>query len=100
MNLPSGDYYLEVTGQPGAGRRRITGLDGARLILDRSLIPEGLPAQGMRVNIVVRLSRPFMDPARCIGCGMCEHECPVAGQRAIRVYSENESRSRQERMTL
>jgi ferredoxin len=49
---------------------------------------------------VVRLQRPFMDPARCIGCGMCEHECPVSGRRAIRVYSENESRSRPGRMLI
>jgi ferredoxin len=46
----------------------------------------------------VRLQRPFMDPAKCTGCGMCEHECPVSGLRAIRVYSENESRSRRGRM--
>jgi ferredoxin len=52
-----------------------------------------LTAEKMQVNIAVRLERPFVDPARCIGCGMCEHECPVAGQRAIRVFSENESRA-------
>jgi ferredoxin len=98
--LASGDYYLRGAGQPEAALRRITGLDGSRLILDRPLAKEGFPAEGARVDIVVRLSRPFVDPARCIGCGMCEHECPVAGLRAIRVYSENESRSRPGRMLL
>jgi ferredoxin len=48
----------------------------------------------------VRLSRPFVDAARCIGCGMCEHECPVSGRRAIRVYSENESRSGSGRLLI
>jgi ferredoxin len=48
----------------------------------------------------VRLQRPHVDPAKCIGCGMCEHECPIAGRRAIRVYSENESRSRTGRMLI
>ncbi len=62
--------------------------------------PLAFPAKGGRVDIVVKLSRPFVDAARCIGCGMCEHECPVSGQRAIRVYSENESRSRRGRMLI
>ncbi|MBF0203603.1 MAG: 4Fe-4S binding protein [Desulfamplus sp.] len=45
-------------------------------------------------NVKVELQRPFIDPSRCIGCGVCEHECPVRGKRAIRVTAENESRSR------
>jgi ferredoxin len=93
VNLASGDYYLRGSGQPEAGLRRITGQAGAGLTLARPLAAGGLAAAGARVDIVVRLERPFMDPARCIGCGMCEHECPVSGLRAIRVYSENESRS-------
>jgi ferredoxin len=99
-NLASGDYYLRGTGQPEAALRRINGFSGARLILERPLAGEGLPASGARVDIVVRLPRPFVDAARCIGCGMCEHECPVSGRRAIRVYSENESRSRPGRMLI
>jgi ferredoxin len=94
VNLASGDYYLRGTGQPEAALRRITGLAGVGLTLERP------PAAGGRVDIVVRLSRPFVDAARCIGCGMCEHECPVSGQRAIRVYSENESRSRSGRLLI
>jgi polyferredoxin/ferredoxin len=90
-NLAGGDYYLRLTGEPDTALRRINGAAGTRLTLERPL--EGLEAAGGRVDLVVRLQRPFVDPARCIGCGMCEHECPVAGRRAIRVYSENESRS-------
>jgi polyferredoxin len=100
VNLASGDYYLRGTGQPEAALRRITGLAGVGLTLERPLAADGLAAAGARVDIVVRLSRPFVDAARCIGCGMCEHECPVSGQRAIRVYSENESRSRSGRMLI
>jgi ferredoxin len=48
----------------------------------------------------VRLQQPLVDPARCIGCGVCEHECPVSGQRAIRVTAENESRSAKRSLLL
>jgi polyferredoxin len=100
LNLASGDYYLRATGQPEAALRRITGFAGTRLTLARPMAGEGHLASGARVDIVVRLQRPFVDAAKCIGCGMCEHECPVSGRRAIRVYSENESRSRRGRMLL
>jgi formate hydrogenlyase subunit 6/NADH:ubiquinone oxidoreductase subunit I len=43
--------------------------------------------------VQVRLQRPVVDPARCIGCGVCEHECPMSGLRAIRVTADNETRS-------
>jgi len=99
-NIVSGDYYLRPTGASATALRRITGLAGVGLIPERPLTGEDLSAAGGRVDIVVRLARPYMDAARCIGCGMCEHECPVSGQRAIRVYSENESRSRSGRMLI
>jgi polyferredoxin len=100
VNFASGDYYVRGAGQPEPALRRITGAGGVRLILDRPLDQKGLQAEGARVDIVVRLARPFVDAAKCIGCGMCEHECPVSGLRAIRVYSENESRSRPGRMLI
>jgi polyferredoxin len=99
VNLGSGDYYLRVAGQPGAALRRIIGFSGNRLTLEEPLAVAGTQVfWGAKVDILVRLQRPFVDPARCTGCGMCEHECPVSGLRAIRVYSENESRSRRGRM--
>ena len=50
------------------------------------------PEAGGIVDIKVRLASPFVDPDLCIGCGICEHECPVMGIKAIRVTAENESR--------
>ncbi|MBF0467959.1 MAG: 4Fe-4S binding protein [Desulfamplus sp.] len=54
---------------------------------------------GDKIVIQVRLQRPLIDPARCTGCGVCEHECPVKGKRAIRVTAENESRHRSHMLT-
>jgi ferredoxin len=100
LNLTSGDYFLRRAGRPEAAPWRITTVSGPRITLDRPLPGEDLAAAGGRVDILVRLQRPHVDPARCIGCGMCEHECPISGRRAIRVYSENESRSRAGRMLI
>ena len=58
-----------------------------------------MPAAGSSIAIQVRLQRPYVDPALCTGCGICEHECPVSGKRAIRVTAENESRNRRHSLT-
>lgn len=42
---------------------------------------------------VVEVHRPRVHPERCIGCGLCQHECPVNDLAAIRVTSAGESRS-------
>jgi ferredoxin len=95
--LGTGDYFLQPAGRPGARRRiRANAADAV------SLYPEGdwRPATGEAVEVVVRLQQPVVDPARCIGCGVCEHECPVSGLRAIRVTAENESRSAKRSLLL
>ncbi len=40
----------------------------------------------------VRLRQPFVVENLCIGCGICEHKCPIQGEAAIRVTSAGESR--------
>ncbi len=40
-----------------------------------------------------KLHRPQVDPDLCIGCGLCQHECPVNDLAAIRVHSAGESRA-------
>ena len=80
--------------------RRITAVSGTRLTLAGNPPWEAPAAVGDELQIVVKLQRPFVDAKRCIGCGVCEHECPVSGLRAIRVSAENESRARRGRMLL
>lgn len=35
----------------------------------------------------VTLQRPRVDHTRCIGCGICEFQCPLTGPAAIRIYA-------------
>jgi ferredoxin len=96
----TGDFFLRIA-RDNSERRYPIGTN-----TDRSIIlPEGLRLDdplvpGSPVDIQVRLQRPQVDLERCIGCGICEHECPVSGRRAIRVTAENESRSRKRSLLL
>ena len=58
------------------------------------------------VNVTTRwggtleLKRPYIDPDRCIGCGICEHECPVKDDPAVYVTAIGETRSKDRSLLL
>jgi ferredoxin len=54
--------------------------------------------QPARAGGVVLLQRPYVDPALCTGCGLCENRCPTGEQAAIRVSSVGESRDPRNRL--
>jgi ferredoxin len=35
----------------------------------------------------IQLQKPQVNKELCIGCGICEHQCPQGGEAAVRVYS-------------
>jgi translation initiation factor RLI1 len=35
----------------------------------------------------VVLQRPYVVKELCIGCGICEHQCPMGGDAAIQVFA-------------
>lgn len=46
----------------------------------------------LRDGKTLTLKQPFVDPNRCIGCGICENVCVFKDRPAIRVTSANETR--------
>lgn len=91
-SLGSGDFFLVGPAGP-ENALRITGHQANRIELADDPALAAL-RQEASAAVHVRLQQPFVDPLRCIGCGVCQHECPVSGRAAIRVTSENETRSR------
>ena len=89
----SGDYFCLVRGADAPQLRRIAENTASTITIDAATPWAQAPAPGATAEIQVRLLRPYLDLEFCIGCGVCEHECPVIGLKAVRVTAENESRS-------
>jgi len=95
----SGDYFLSVKRRNDAQPARLTAATANTVTVTDNPILE-TAERGDSITLLVRLQLPYVDPQSCIGCGVCEHECPVKGKRAIRVTAENESRERRHRLIL
>ncbi len=95
----TGDYFLALDRNRSLPPARIIdiGSGGINLAANSWV---GAARKEDRLTLLVRLQLPFVDPAHCIGCGVCEHECPVKGRRAIRVTAENETREKAHRLLL
>ena len=96
----TGDYFCTVTGSLDRRRRLIIANSSRSLTVDAKVPFEVPPPAQHKVSIQIRLQQPYVDPKLCIGCGVCEHECPVLGKRAIRVTAENESRAREHALLI
>jgi ferredoxin len=91
--LATGDYYVMTTHGEKKHRWRIAQNTSTSVTVAASESLHAAPELESYISIQVKLQRPYVDPKLCIGCGICEHECPVSGKRAIRVTAENETRS-------
>lgn len=49
---------------------------------------------------IVVLNRPYIRPELCIGCGICQHECPVIDDPAVYVTAVGETRSKDRSLLL
>ncbi len=96
----TGDYFIVVLPSADHRPRQIVSSWERGLRIADGLSFESPPLPGSRVEIQIRLQQPYVDPKQCIGCGICEHECPVAGKRAIRITADNESRNPEHALLL
>lgn len=83
----SGDYYCLLHDR----RYKIT-VNSEKVIFIQGRLNKIDVYQAI-VEIQICLQRPWVDIEKCIGCGICEHECPVNGKKAIRVTAEGETRN-------
>jgi len=93
----TGDYYCLIEGDER--RKIIANTENSIGIVPEKKFKE-IPPTGTKITIQIRLQRPYIDIEKCIGCGICEHECPVSGKRAIRVSAEGESRNAERKLLL
>ena len=96
----TGDYFTVVLPSTDHRLRRIVSNWERGLRVADGLPFESPPLPGSRIEIQIRLQQPYVDLKHCIGCGVCEHECPVPGKRAIRVTADNESRTPEHALLL
>ena len=96
----TGDYLLKINNHKGASYLPVADNNSDSITLSEEVSQNGFLSPGIPIEVFVRLQKPFVDPESCIGCGTCEHECPVSGKRAIRVSGENESRNKNHTLLL
>jgi len=86
-------YHVQVHAAGGLVRTYpIAENDADTLVVDGVMDP--VPTAGLVAAIHVQLKVPKIDTEDCIGCGLCELECPVVGdRRAVYVTAEGETRS-------
>lgn len=97
--LSTGDYFCKAKDKDD--KLRLIIKNSEKIITVSPAFPmKPLPQPGSIIQIYIRLQKPFVDPAKCTGCGICEHECPVRSKRAIRVTSDNESRNKTAAMII
>jgi ferredoxin len=96
----NGDFFCSVDILSNATPRLIKSNTASELTIAPELPFIPVPKSGNILTVQVRLQRPYVDIEKCVGCGVCEHECPVKGKRAIRVTAENETRSRHHNLLL
>ena len=51
-------------------------------------------------GVNITLNKPYMRPELCIGCGICERECPVVDDAAVYVTAVGETRSEDRSLLL
>jgi polyferredoxin len=87
------NYFVQIIHRNGTNEtHRITANDADTVLIDGTF--DAMPKRGDIAALNLEFKVPKIDTSLCIGCGICEHECPVVGdRRAVYVTPEGETRS-------
>ncbi|MGA2914578.1 MAG: 4Fe-4S binding protein [Sedimentisphaerales bacterium] len=93
QKFSTGDYYCQFSSAGKTAPAKIISntADTIQISPDSSLTMSQVTAE---IQIQIRLQQPFIDPALCIGCGICQHECPVSGIGAVFVTPLGQTREK------
>lgn len=86
----TGDYYCQFKSGGKTVRLPIIANSGNKIKISENISE----VSADNIQIMLRLQRPFVNPKLCIGCGICQHECPVGGKGAVIVTSYGQSREK------
>ncbi len=93
----TGDYYCISDGDRP---RKITANTAGSIRISPDEPFQKIPAEGGKIEVQIRLQKPYIDIEKCTGCGVCEHECPVSGRKAVRISAEGETRGAERTLLL
>jgi len=95
--LSLGDKRLQIIGKAYIDQNRcLAWSDGTECLVCEEMCP--IPEKAIRLESSSQLGPdgesidiklPYVLRELCIGCGICEYKCPVAGEAAIRVFIPN-----------
>lgn len=92
-NLPLEEKQYAVIGNAVIERTRCIAWEQGKLCL---VCDEACPYDAIEFHMITNekgtIQRPFVIEDKCVGCGQCEHACPVQGKAAIFVTPLNEVR--------
>ncbi len=91
--LPLEEKLFAKIGTAVIDRRRCIAWEQNKLCL---ICDEICPYDAIEFRIVKTFTgsfkRPFVLEDKCVGCGWCEHKCPIMGRAAIEVFNIGEER--------
>jgi ferredoxin len=92
QRFATGDYYCQFNSEDKISPAKIISNTTDKI----EVTPDSLQAislkPGTEIQIQIRLQQPYVNPTICIGCGICQHECPVSGKGAIFVTPFGQTR--------
>ena len=90
----NGDYYCQYVENGKSTRKKIISNTADTLKVPPDALLNSSYSYGPDIQIQIRLLQPYIDPALCIGCGICQHECPVSGRGAVFVTPAGQTREK------